>query len=98
MIVCSCQLAEMPLVFRGHLLDISLKPALADVLAVGLVTPSVEARNWMAVGAFRSHPKPEQQLALTPGPVLLAGVQRAMGCRSTQQRAPDAADVLNQQH
>jgi hypothetical protein len=58
MIVCSCQLTEMPLFFCGHPLVISLTPALAVVLAVGLVTPSVEARSWMAVGAIGSHPQP----------------------------------------
>jgi len=77
--VCSCQLAETPLFFRRHPLVISQTPALAVVFAVGLVTPSVESRSWMAVGAIGSHPQPEPHLALTPGTDSLAGVQREMG-------------------
>jgi len=42
-----------------------LTQALAVVLAVGLVTPSVEARSWMAVGIVGSHPQSEPPLALT---------------------------------
>jgi len=53
--VCSCQLIETLLSFCGYPLVIYQTPALAVVFAVGLVTPSVEARNWMAVGAIGSH-------------------------------------------
>ena len=52
----------------------------------------------MAVGAIGSHPQPDPPLALTPCPDSLAGVQRAMGYRSTRQRVRGAADALEQQH
>ena len=63
--VCSCQLTETLLSFCGHPLVIYQTPALAVVFAVGLVTPSVEARSWIAVGAIGSHPQSEPPLALT---------------------------------